>query len=78
MSSERDAAKRAFLAEAGLGAARREILAGDASTRRYERLHRPDGARYIFIEVICNFSYKLSIFVFKIPIITLIIMFNNP
>jgi len=50
LSSERDAAKRAFLAEAGLGAARREILAGDASTRRYERLHRPDGASLILMD----------------------------
>ena len=30
----------AFLARAGWGGARREPLAGDASTRRYERLHR--------------------------------------
>ena len=39
LSSEREAEKAAFLANAGLGAARREALTGDASTRRYERLH---------------------------------------
>ena len=39
MSSEREAEKAAFLRDAGLGAARREPLTGDASTRRYERLH---------------------------------------
>ena len=41
MSSERETEKAAFLAGAGLGAARREPLTGDASTRRYERLHLP-------------------------------------
>ena len=39
LSSEREAEKAAFLAAAGLGTARREPLTGDASTRRYERLH---------------------------------------
>jgi aminoglycoside/choline kinase family phosphotransferase len=39
LSSEREAEKAAFLASAGLGSARREPLTGDASTRRYERLH---------------------------------------
>jgi aminoglycoside/choline kinase family phosphotransferase len=39
LSSEREAEKAAFLTGAGLGAARREPLTGDASTRRYERLH---------------------------------------
>ncbi|MBS0334829.1 MAG: phosphotransferase [Proteobacteria bacterium] len=33
-----------FLAQAGLGAARREPLAGDASTRSYERLRPANGA----------------------------------
>lgn len=42
-AAEREAARRAFLAAAGLGDARREPLAGDASTRRYERLHPPGG-----------------------------------
>src|SRR5688500_3020279 len=42
LSSEREAEKAAFLADAGLTAARREPLTGDASTRRYERLHLAD------------------------------------
>jgi hypothetical protein len=50
LPSEREAARRAFLDEAGVGAARREVLAGDASTRRYERLHRPGGASLIFMD----------------------------
>jgi aminoglycoside/choline kinase family phosphotransferase len=41
---------RRFLAGAGLGAAVREPLGGDASTRRYERLHRPDGSTLIFMD----------------------------
>ncbi|MDB5422807.1 MAG: aminoglycoside phosphotransferase [Phenylobacterium sp.] len=44
MSSEREAEKAAFLSRAGLGAARREPLTGDASTRRYERLHLPSSS----------------------------------
>ena len=39
MSSDREAQKAEFLAAHGLGGVRRELLAGDASTRRYERLH---------------------------------------
>ncbi|HZZ87924.1 MAG TPA: phosphotransferase, partial [Caulobacteraceae bacterium] len=50
MSSEREASKAAFLAEQGLGAARRERLPGDASTRLYERLHLPGGGRLIFMD----------------------------
>ena len=50
MSSDRDALKAAFLADHGLGAARREPLAGDASTRLYERLHRPGGTSLIFMD----------------------------
>jgi N-acetylmuramate 1-kinase len=38
--SERGAQIEAFLRAAGFGHARREPLAGDASARRYERLHR--------------------------------------
>lgn len=41
LSSEREAAKAAFLAEHGLADAVREPLTGDASTRLYERLRRP-------------------------------------
>ena len=50
MSSERDAVKAAFLADHGFGAVRREKLPGDASTRLYERLHLPGGARLIFMD----------------------------
>jgi N-acetylmuramate 1-kinase len=50
LSSDRDALKAAFLADHGLAAARREPLAGDASTRLYERLHRPDGTSLIFMD----------------------------
>jgi N-acetylmuramate 1-kinase len=50
LSSDREALKADFLARNGLGEARREPLAGDASTRRYERLHRPDGTNLIFMD----------------------------
>lgn len=50
LSSDREAEKAAFLAAAGLGQAMREPLAGDASTRHYERLHRPSGASLIFMD----------------------------
>jgi aminoglycoside/choline kinase family phosphotransferase len=50
LSSDREALKSAFLASHGFGRARREPLSGDASTRAYERLHMPDGARLIFMD----------------------------
>ncbi len=50
LSSEREAEKAAFLANAGLSAARREPLTGDASTRSYERLHPPGSASLIFMD----------------------------
>jgi aminoglycoside/choline kinase family phosphotransferase len=50
LSSDREAEKAAFLAANGLGDARRERLAGDASTRLYERLHRANGASLIFMD----------------------------
>ena len=50
MSSDREAHKAAFLANAGLAAARREPLSGDASTRAYERLHLPNGSTLIFMD----------------------------
>lgn len=50
MSLDREALKAEFLARAGLGAARREPLSGDASTRAYERLHLTDGASLIFMD----------------------------
>ena len=50
MSSDREAEKAAFLAASGLGDAVREPLAGDASTRLYERLRRPGAASLIFMD----------------------------
>jgi aminoglycoside/choline kinase family phosphotransferase len=49
-SSEREAVRRAFLAEAGLAGARRDPLPGDASTRRYERLHLPGGGTLMLMD----------------------------
>jgi aminoglycoside/choline kinase family phosphotransferase len=48
--SEREAERVAFLDRAGLAAARREPLAGDASTRRYERLYPNAGPPRIFMD----------------------------
>ena len=50
MISEREARRRAFLRDAGLETARREALAGDASTRAYERLHLASGASLILMD----------------------------
>lgn len=50
MSSDREAQKTAFLMANGFGQARREPLSGDASTRRYERLHLPSGVSLIFMD----------------------------
>lgn len=50
MSSQREAQKAEFLAANGFGDAAREPLTGDASTRSYERLHRPAGASLIFMD----------------------------
>lgn len=50
LSSDREALKTEFLRAAGYGDARRERLTGDASTRQYERLHRADGRRFIFMD----------------------------
>jgi N-acetylmuramate 1-kinase len=47
---EREAQRRAFLAAAGLGAARRRALPGDASTRRYERLFPASGSSLILMD----------------------------
>jgi aminoglycoside/choline kinase family phosphotransferase len=49
-TTDREEVKRAFLARAGFGAARREPLTGDASTRRYERLHLLSGGTAIFMD----------------------------
>ena len=50
MISEREEARRSFLADHGLAHARRERLPGDASTRGYERLHLPSGSTLIFMD----------------------------
>ena len=49
LSSEREAAKAAFLEAHGFGDVRRQPLGGDASTRAYERLHR-GGDSFIFMD----------------------------
>lgn len=50
MSSDREGRKAEFLKAAGFAGARRELLAGDASTRAYERLHLPGGSAVIFMD----------------------------
>ncbi len=49
-STSREEIVRAFLAQAGLTAARRDPLPGDASTRRYERLHLPGGKKLMLMD----------------------------
>ncbi len=50
MSSDRQALKAQFLAAHGLADAARAPLAGDASTRAYERLHPAGGVSLIFMD----------------------------
>jgi aminoglycoside/choline kinase family phosphotransferase len=50
LPSERAAATSEFLASAGYGAARRQPLAGDASTRRYERIYPASGPSLILMD----------------------------
>src|SRR4051812_10130557 len=50
LSSDREAIKAEFLQIHGFGDARREPLSGDASTRRYERLHLADGKTVILMD----------------------------
>lgn len=50
MNSDREAAKAAFLKQAGLESAERRTLPGDASTRRYERLVLNSGATLMFMD----------------------------
>ncbi len=50
MNSDREAVKARFFSEHGLATARRERLAGDASTRSYERIHLASGARLILMD----------------------------
>lgn len=46
----REDVKADFLKRNGFGELRRERLPGDASTRSYERLHRPDGGTLILMD----------------------------
>ncbi len=48
--SDREALKVDFLARAGLAGATRIALPGDASTRRYEKLHLPSGATLMLMD----------------------------
>jgi aminoglycoside/choline kinase family phosphotransferase len=50
LSSEREGERVGFLRAAGLAGARRELMSGDASTRRYERLHTAGGASLILMD----------------------------
>ena len=50
MTSEREDLRRTFLSAAGLGAARRQALPGDASTRSYERLFPARGPSLILMD----------------------------
>ncbi|WP_042443243.1 aminoglycoside phosphotransferase family protein [Azospirillum sp. B510] len=50
VSSARETEITAFLSANGLSGAAREPLAGDASARRYERLHKPDGGTLILVD----------------------------
>ncbi len=47
---ERSQAAKVFIEKAGFGKARRNIVAGDASGRRYERLQTTNGADVIFMD----------------------------
>ena len=49
MTNRMDTANR-FIADAGWGDAQRDLLAGDASNRRYDRLTRPDGTTAVFMD----------------------------
>lgn len=46
----RESDRRAFLSAHGYGAARRQPMSGDASTRAYERLHLADGSTRVFMD----------------------------
>ena len=49
-SDERESQRIAFLRAHGFGAALREPMSGDASTRAYERLRLPDGSTRVFMD----------------------------
>jgi aminoglycoside/choline kinase family phosphotransferase len=48
--NDREATKRRFLQDNGFADAERHPLPGDASTRRYERLVRPDGSSFMLMD----------------------------
>ncbi len=48
--NDREAIKRRFLQDNGFADAERHPLPGDASTRRYERLVRPDGSSFMLMD----------------------------
>jgi len=48
--NDREAIKRRFLQDSGFADAERHPLPGDASTRRYERLVRPDGSTFMLMD----------------------------
>ena len=50
LAFDREAIRVAFLEQAGLGAAKRRPLPGDASTRRYERLMTPQGSTLMLMD----------------------------
>ena len=50
MSTDRESQRLAFLKAAGLAAAERHPLPGDASTRRYERIVRADGSTVMLMD----------------------------
>jgi hypothetical protein len=50
LSSEHEGLKADFLRAAGFGAAQREVFAGDASTRVFERLRLADGTSLFFMD----------------------------
>ena len=49
-SDQREPLRRAFLTTHGYGAARRQPMSGDASTRAYERLYHADGSTRVFMD----------------------------
>ena len=48
--TSRETCAQAFIQQAGWGRATRQLLAGDASNRRYDRLTRSDGATAVFMD----------------------------
>ncbi|HDZ80137.1 MAG TPA: aminoglycoside phosphotransferase [Roseobacter sp.] len=48
--TSRETCAQAFIQQAGWGRATRQLLAGDASNRRYDRLTRPDGTSAVLMD----------------------------